>query len=690
MAGKNVCLPAELQVARKHTMKLKFNFDKKAIGRFFLEHSEKMLLGAFILVFAIIIYGAAVRRDKFDKIPSELVANCGKAKQSLDGERPDLLNELLKEQQAREDKGDYKKEADKIAKFNEQGINVKPYECGALDKPLFGQRGKRGQPELYDVEELRAAADFGAFQVVDASSGGAPVAPPSRTGGRTPPVARAVGNTVIRGKHWVVITGLVPVDMQANAYRKALGDAVAYDPVNDVPTYVDYTVERAEINSPADEINPDFTKKFNSAEAENEAKKDWLQPQTEVVESKYTDPILTFPLGPLQNRAWGANVAHASKIPLLNSGMDGETGDRADAENPAAEAVPAADPHRGQTGIRGGPRNPNVRTDRGAGYGGEAAAYKLLRFFDFNVEPGKSYIYRVRLALKNPNFQVDAGKLEKAEFAQSKNLETPDLTQLNKIGTKSLDEIDKNDLQKLNIPQLRNLNISQLEKTDTTLLEKLDNGQLDKLDKTQKEVLQKLEPTQKEALQKWLSTVQSLKDVLKSNTISVYVPKDTQVLVGAAKPDDLGPGNFPVILLTWAQKSGRAGYYSITNVDHGQVLNLPTQTLIPATTDSPANTSSETEDIKAELITDATLLDMDGGKRFATGKGPKSTVPREMLFMVVNGKSINLMLRDELDDMSEINRIKSKPETAATHDKSAEEKLLDRGNPTGRGTARPR
>ena len=35
-----------------------------------------------------------------------------------------------------------------------------------------------------------------------------------------------------------------------------------------------------------------------------------------------------------------------------------------------------------------------------------------------------------------------------------------------------------------------------------------------------------------------------------------------------------------------------------------------------------------------------------------------------MLFMVVNGKSITLMLRDELDDMSEINRITTKPETA--------------------------
>ena len=62
-------------------MKLKINFDKKAIGNFFLEHSEKVLLGAFVLVFAGIIYGAVLRREKFDKAPADLV------RQLLQGQR---------------------------------------------------------------------------------------------------------------------------------------------------------------------------------------------------------------------------------------------------------------------------------------------------------------------------------------------------------------------------------------------------------------------------------------------------------------------------------------------------------------------------------------------------------------------------------------------------------------------------
>jgi hypothetical protein len=563
-------------------MKVKINFDKKAIGNFFLEHSEKVLLGAFILVFATIIYGAAVRREKFDKNPNDLLDKSINAKRSLEGERPEMLKELLSEQQAREDKGDYKKVADKIAEFNKQGISVKPYECDvALDKPLFGQRGKRGQPDLFDVEELRIAADFGAFQVVDTPGGGAAVPPPPPGGGRTrAPIARVAGNTTVHGKHWVVITGLVPVEMQASAYRTALADSVAYDPANDVPTYAGYFVERAEINSPADEEKPNFTNKFNSVDAETEATKDWSLQQPDVVESKYLDPILTFPLGPLQNRGWGPNVAHAPKIPLL-IGMEGDTGDRADADNLPADAAPPPGPNRGAPGMRGGPRNPMVRTDRGAGYGGESTAYKLLRFFDFTVKPGKSYIYRVSLVLKNPNYQVDAGKLEKAEFAKEKYLYT-------------------------NPPS---------------------------------------------------------NDKLSTLTDRVDVPKDTQVLVGAAKPDDLGPGKFPVVLLTRAQNSGRAGYFSLPNIDHGQVLNIPNQKLDPAAVESPAPAPTDTDDMKADLITDATLLDMDGGKKFTLGKDHKSTVPREMLFMVVNGKSITFMLREELDDMSEINRITTRSES---------------------------
>ncbi len=566
-------------------MKPRIGFDKKAVGRFFLEHSEKVLLGAFILAFAAIIYGAVLRREKFDKTPQDLLDNVAKAKRSLEGERRDKLNELRKELQDRDDKGDYKNEADKIAKFIRQGISVKPYECDvALDKPLFGQRGKREQPEIFGVEDLRASADFGAFQVMETGAGG-PAAPPAATprgGGRIgQPGGRftAVSGVSIKGKHWVVVTGLVPLAKQANAYRKALGDSVAYDPASDVPAYVDYVVERAEINSPADEKNPPFKKLCSAVEYKEEAAKDWPPAQAEVVEPKYTDPILTFPLGPLQNRTWGKSAAHDPEIPYILG--DAAAGGAADADNTGDRANP---PNRGMVDYRG---MQGRQYNRGQVFTTESADYKLLRFFDFSAEPGKSYIYRVSLTLKNPNYGIDAAKLQKADFAKEKNLYT-------------------------NLPA-----------NDQT--------------------------------------------VAKSNRVDV--PKDTQILVGAAKADDLAPDKFPVILLSWAQKIGRAGYFSVLNVERGQVLNFLNEKIIPEALDSPGPPSTDAEDTRTDLITDTALLDRDGGKKFTIGKDRKSTVPREMLFMAVNGTSIVLMHRGELDDMSEVNRVTTKPETPAGTDR---------------------
>ncbi|MGD0519396.1 MAG: hypothetical protein ABSA26_17810, partial [Thermoguttaceae bacterium] len=262
----------------------------------------------------------------------------------------------------------------------------------------------------------------------------------------------------------------------------------------------------------------------------------------------------------------------------------------------AGEGANAGDGARHQTIQAVDPRTMHGRPDIRTANDSESVKYKLLRFFDFSVEPGKSYIYRVSLVLKNPNFGVEANKLEKEEFAKDINLSTP---------------------------------VSKL-----------------------------------------------------ANRIDV--PKDTQVLVGAAKPDD---GKFPVVLLTWVQKTGQSGYLSLPNVDHGQVLNVINEKAIPVI-DPSSHVTEVSEDIKTDFTTDATVLDMDGGKRLI-GKG-KLTVPREMLLMVLNGKSITLTLRDELDDMSEVNRVTTKPETAPDH-RTPEQRLFGPQNdPRMQPPPRPR
>jgi hypothetical protein len=49
---------------------------------------------------------------------------------------------------------------------------------------------------------------------------------------------------------------------------------------------------------------------------------------------------------------------------------------------------------------------------------------QLFRFFDFSVEPGRRYCYRVRLVLRNPNYGLEERHLEKKELAAAENVET--------------------------------------------------------------------------------------------------------------------------------------------------------------------------------------------------------------------------------------------------------------------------
>ena len=54
----------------------------------------------------------------------------------------------------------------------------------------------------------------------------------------------------------------------------------------------------------------------------------------------------------------------------------------------------------------------------------KAPAYKLFRFFDFSVEPGKQYVYRVCLALQKPQRGLKPAFLKNPELAKDTFLKT--------------------------------------------------------------------------------------------------------------------------------------------------------------------------------------------------------------------------------------------------------------------------
>ena len=192
--------------------------------------------------------------------------------------------------------------------------------------------------------------------------------------------------------------------------------------------------------------------------------KDWAGQPIEPVDPRYIDTMLTLPLPPLVGRDWGAEATHPD-IPLAINAPPPEeepiaeqaVDQPADSDDPEAQF--RTDPSKrmlgqppgaafgpgmgrfpggerggygpgygyGEMGMRGG-FSPEMMGPMGeggyrggyAGPGGQPGVlprgidFKLLRFFDFTVEPGKKYKYRVKMVLADPNYGLPDSTLDPA------------------------------------------------------------------------------------------------------------------------------------------------------------------------------------------------------------------------------------------------------------------------------------
>jgi hypothetical protein len=182
----------------------------------------------------------------------------------------------------------------------------------------------------------------------------------------------------------------------------------------------------------------------------------------DVIDDRFIQSPLTMPLPPLVGREWGADVTHpdiplAINTPPLVEETTQPT-EQAPEQQPAGDPFGAANVTPGQPGAMTGPGAPprfspeggpgssrfmgrgvgpeggpgsagpgsramigpgagpeGGMARRGPGGGGPATVhtqlskgvdYYLLRFFDFTVEPGKKYKYRVKLVLGDPNYNM--------------------------------------------------------------------------------------------------------------------------------------------------------------------------------------------------------------------------------------------------------------------------------------------
>ena len=265
-------------------------------------------------------------------------------------------------------------------------------------------------------------------------------------GGFQPASSTLPAGASVQGKQWVHIVALVPAAAQRQEYRKRFRYADGYDPARDTPQYESFQVERAEV----DPANPNAEPVWQAIDvwaALDEMFNTWAGYGSDPVLEEFKQPELCQPLPLLVGKEFDDTVGHYPKIPFkrtLQEQQQRPTGQDAGdkkGRNPlkrgrgaASGDMPGqgrgmpggpmsqADMQRGMPGRSGAP--PQQGTQGGYASSRDNVEYRLFRFFDFTVQPGKTYRYRVRFELVNPNFGLPTQILERAEYAEQQFLLT--------------------------------------------------------------------------------------------------------------------------------------------------------------------------------------------------------------------------------------------------------------------------
>ena len=268
-------------------MKSKTKFDPKLIQQFFIDHTEKFVLGLVALFFVLFAYQSFLTvgsgyQKKPEELQSAINAASSKMTQGPATKRPETVaafpsySELIDDARRSIDPHEY------------------PTSLGWDPKPI-APRKLRDAPDVLPVEQLRAIAGRGAVLKAKES---------------------ANGDTV--GKRWVVVTGLVPYKKQLTEYLARFEGAALYDPPKDIPKYWGFLVQRVEA-TPGDTQDPDWSKaKFVIFPFTADGPAKWGSPVAEeITDPRFVLPSLTAPLPELADGTWGSEVVSPKQIPVV-------------------------------------------------------------------------------------------------------------------------------------------------------------------------------------------------------------------------------------------------------------------------------------------------------------------------------------------------------------------------------------
>jgi len=238
----------------------------------------------------------------------------------------------------------------------------------------------------------------------------------------------------------VVVMAAVPLQKQLEEYEAAFKEALDYDPIRDLPRYILFTVERADVtDNPAQDPATAQWQELDFRAAFKEALQ-WAPSPAEVVDpNAIGDPLrMTHRVPPFMQREIYEALLHPdipkAQIPAtgVGPGMEGTpgidgapvvpkllseddlTGAGTGANIPGMVGgegrMPYGNPGMMQPGMmQPGMMQPGMRGGFGEGMPGGGmpgmvlAKYKLLRFTDTTVQPLRKYRYRVKVMIEDPN-----------------------------------------------------------------------------------------------------------------------------------------------------------------------------------------------------------------------------------------------------------------------------------------------
>lgn len=258
------------------------------------------------------------------------------------------------------------------------------------------------------------------------------------------------GGTTARGKRYVAVRAIVPLKEQVERAMKALN--MNYADASAAIEYIDFTLQRQTAGAGDNPWPTEWeTVDLNIAKEVLSEVADFDQ---DPVPSDLQDPVFTMQLPMRLLRYWGDEATHPNIKNFRLSEADWQFEMKLQAKMlEEAQKLEATAPPKVQKGgladttndFRGLARQMSGNTEMMTGmmrYMNEGAngsrmtqtdlknrmsasgRVYLFRYFDFDVQPGMAYRYRVKLKLRNPNFERPYEEVEDQEITKQPTRET--------------------------------------------------------------------------------------------------------------------------------------------------------------------------------------------------------------------------------------------------------------------------